>query len=97
MRVDVFKRTSDDWYPSYTLNQYNSGVDHQKLVEVSFTQTGPIPPTIGDWRVCVWGGDDCGMERDFTDKKTAWECFLDVISLDDVTMNSLTERHFVRA
>lgn len=97
MRVDVFKRTSDDWCPSYELSQWNNGVERQKLVEVSFTQTGPTPPTDGEWRVCAWGGDDCGMERDFTDEKTAWCCFLEVIGLEDVTMATLKERGFVGA
>lgn len=99
MRVDVFKRTSDDWYPSYELAQWNKGIEHQKLVEVSFLQTGPKPKPLigGEWRVCIWGGDDCGMERDFADEKVAWCCFLEVIGLNDVTMAALKERGFVGA
>ena len=97
MRCDVFKRTTDDWYPSYTLSNWNKGVANQKLVEVSFCQTGPIPPVTGEWRVCVWGGDDYGMEKDFTEVNAAWFCFLDVIGLDDVTMLALSERGFVNA
>jgi len=37
------------------------------------------------------------MERDFTDEKTAWCCFLEVIGLEDVTMATLKERGFVGA
>lgn len=98
MRIDVFKRTSDDWYSSYELSQWNKGVEHQRLVEVSFTQTGPDPKHGGgEYRVCVWGGDDCGMECDFTDEAKAWCCFLEVIRLEDVTMAALRERSFVGA
>ena len=97
MKVSVFKRTTDDWHPSYQLSGWNKGVEHQKLVDVIFTQTGPNPPVDGKWRVCVWGGDDCGLERDFSTESEAWACFLEVIGLEDVTMEALIERGFVSA
>lgn len=92
MRCDVFKRTTDQWYPSYQIER-----DGPMLVEVSFTQTGPYPPTSGEWRVCVWGADDCGMERDFTDESSAWTTFLEVIGMEDVTMAALQNLGFVSA
>jgi hypothetical protein len=85
-RVDAFKRTSDEWYPNY-----------HELVKVSFCQTGPYPPENGDWRVCAWGNDDFGMEKDFRDREEAWACFLAVISLNDVTVDRLRELGFVPA
>ena len=98
MRTSVFKITSDDWCPSYKLSQQHDRVKCQKLVEVSFTQTGPDPKHgAGKWRVCAWGGDDLGMDRDFTDEKKAWCCFLEIIGLDDVTIAALKERGFVSA
>ena len=98
MRVEVFKYTSDDWCPSYKLVNpcWNEG-ENLKLVRVSFTQTGPNPPSDGEWRVCAWGDDDCGMERDFTDEMAAFCCFLEVIGLYDVSMDALRERGFVSA
>jgi hypothetical protein len=96
-RVDVFKCTSDDWYGSYKLRTAYTGNTEQMLVTVSFCQTGPNPPTNGDWRVCVWGNDDCGMELDFNDAAKAWQCFQDVIQLEDVTFESLKERGFISA
>lgn len=92
MQLQVFVRTTDDWYPSYTLSP--SG---ERVVEVTFTQTGPRPPVDGLWRVCVWGGDDCGMERDFTDETEAWSCFLQVIGSKTVTMKLLREMQFLSA
>lgn len=93
MRVEVFKITSDDWYPSYHLDSWHQGVQKQGLVEVAFVQTGPDPKNgLGEWRVCVWGGDDCGMERDYpgtTGETECWTMFLQVIGLQDVTMNKL--------
>lgn len=92
MNVKVFKSTSESWFPSYTIDGGKS-----LLVEVRFTQTGPHPPADGDWRVCVWGGDDCGMERDFSNEEEAWNCFLQVIGLQDVTRAALKDRGFSSA
>ena len=99
MHCNVFKVTSDDWFPPYRLGSWYNGTkpNETQLVEVSFTQTGPNPPTSGEWRVCVWGGDDCGMEKDFTAENEAWCCFLEVIGLEDVTMEELKNREFVSA
>jgi hypothetical protein len=89
-RVDAFKRTSGQWYPNYHL-------ENHELVKVSFCQTGPCPSENGDWRVCAWGNDDFGMEKDFQEREEAWACFLAVISLDDVTADRLRELGFVGA
>lgn len=99
MRCDIFKVTTDDWYPAFKLADWYKGTkpNETMLVQVSFTQTGPNPPINGEWRVCVWGGDDCGMERDFTNEKEAWCCFLEVIGLDDVNMAALKKRGFTYA
>lgn len=97
MRVSVFKRTSEDWYPSYSLKEFNRGVPSQRLVEVIFTTTGPAPPHNGLWRVCVWGGDDFGMEKDFDKENHAWGCFLQVIGMEEVSQKVLLFEGFVCA
>lgn len=81
MRCEVFKITSDDWYPSYKLE------DKTKLVQVSFMQI--LLPS--SWLVCVWGQDDCGMEKFFGTENEAWCTFLRIIGLEDVTMSELTK------
>lgn len=91
MRIEVFKETTDDWFPSYK-------VYDRKLVTVSLTQTGPDPNAgNGEWRVCVWGADDCGMERDYTDLSQAREMFYQVIEWEYVNMSELTLNGFVSA
>lgn len=92
MRTEVFKRTDEDWYPCYKLD---SG--RESLVEVIFTQTGPNPPLVGQWRVCVWGNDDHGMERDFDDETLAWSVFLQVIGWPVVRHQPLRDLGFVPA
>ena len=34
----------------------------------------------GDWRISVWGLDDIGMEKSFTDKTEARACFRKLVS-----------------
>jgi hypothetical protein len=49
------------------------------------------------WRVCVWGNDDFGMERDFTDEDEAFNMFHQVISWKYVNMTELYAINFVTA
>lgn len=94
--INVFKRTTDNWYGNYKVQDDARVSD---LVEVSFTKTGPDPKNHqGDFRVCVWGNDDCGQEKDFADdEELAWNCFLQVIGMEDVTMSKLKILGFVAA
>lgn len=93
MMVEVFKRTTDDWYPSYRINGWNAGVENQMLVEIRFCQLDN-----GSWRVSAWGGDDCGLERDFSSETDAWNVFQQVIGWNTVNRDQLiNELHFVSA
>lgn len=88
----VFKTTNDEWYPAYILcDTWNN---NQKLVEVSFQQLDE-----GEWRVSVWGCDDCGMERDYSmhNEREAWGMFLQVIGMEDVDRDPLIGLGFVSA
>ncbi len=89
MRCDVFKKTSDDWHPPYSASY------GMTLVRVSLIKLITLPHHEHHWRVCVWGMDDCGMEKDFVGETGAWACFLEVIGLEDVTMVALKARGFV--
>lgn len=96
----VFKLTDDDWYPCQHLGRYYNGhaPGEVLLVEVSFLQFMPTPsyPDPG-YRVCVWGNDDLGMERDYasTEFAEAEQMFHDVIGLDRVNKQTLTDMGFV--
>ena len=96
-RMSAFKPTTDDWYPSYRLDGWWQGKEHQTLVEVSCLELlGPE----GDWRVCVWGGDDFGMELDFSGddaQSKSTLLFLDLIAQDTITRQDLIDRGFARA
>lgn len=89
-RRSCFKLTQDDWYPSYQLAHHHNGVQQPKLVIVSFLQL----PFSGEYRVCVWGDDDTGMERDFTDKKEAERCFNTLLTKRHVNKKGLDSLGF---
>lgn len=93
-RVTVYKQTHDDWHPPYKLQ----GCTDIKLVRVLFTQTGRNPDAgEGEWRVCVWGGDDCGMEHDYNDKSQALAMFNKIIQWEIVDIDNLQNHGFVSA
>ena len=90
-RVEVYKETNEDWYPCYEIE----GIS-EMLVRVSFLSLGHDST---EWRVCVWGADDFGMEKDFKkdEREQAWTCFQNVILLQYVNVRNLVDMGFVRA
>lgn len=90
-RVDVFKRTTSDWYPSYHLSAHQEGLD--ALVRVSFIHLADR-----EFRVCCWGDDDMGLERDYENESEAWSVFLQIIGKESVEPDDLVaEFQFVSA
>lgn len=90
MKCDVFKRTSDNWYGSYTLGDGCNSIDPPELlVAVSFLSMDD-----GEWGVFADGTDDYAIGRVFDDEKAAWCCFLEVIGLEDVTRAELERLGF---
>lgn len=95
MRIDVYKPTQDDWYGNFKIHNDCRVSD---LVRVSFCQTGPNPK-YGDgmWRVCVWGNDDCGMEKDFHLEGSAINTFYQIIGQEFVNRQYLKDMGFISA
>lgn len=94
-RTRCFKLTDDDWNPSYKMNGYHQGVKNPNLVEVSFIQFCNNE----GWRVCVWGADDSGMEKDFphNQRNEAWQLFSELLNLATVNRGKLKDLGFVNA
>lgn len=96
-RIDVFKPTADDWYPSYQLNDWCDGVKNQDLVRISFLGNISPPDRMPVFRVCAWGNDDFGMELDLTEEASAFNIFLQIIGKDFVNHRDLKEFGFISA
>ena len=99
--INVFKRTDDSLYPSYQLYSGNGDDDETRnmmLVEVTFMKLAD--DQIADdkcWRVCVWGDDDCGMEKDYISYNNAWDDFVAILQMEMVNMEKLRELGFYGA
>ena len=92
IRVSVFKETTDDWCPSFEIKGDARYKYH--LVEVSYLELSD-----GMWRVCVWGQDDMGMERDFEphERVKAWEVFISIIEQQYVSYDFIKNLGFYGA
>lgn len=96
MEISVFKKTPDDWHPSFKLSGYLDGGEEQGLVEVTLfsSATRPKPPVDETWHVCVCGADDFGMGKDFSEEKTARECFHRILCMEQITVACLKHLEF---
>lgn len=85
MKITVFKSTQEDWHPSYEME------DHL------FLRVSYIPLNNNTYRVCVWGADDFGMEKDLNSKNNAKELFHKIVELPEISENALKHLGFVYA
>ena len=92
INLSVFKQTKDDWYPSFKIA---GDVRYSDLVSVSYIELFPS----GEWRVCVWGQDDMGVELDFPPHKRieAWDVFISIIEKEYVEISFLESLGFYSA
>lgn len=96
-RYKVFKKTQDNWHPSFELD------DGTMMVAVSLIgPLGPLGPLRKitkpyEYRVCVWGDDDMGMELDSTDEEVVVAAFFKVLELEFVNYDNLKAMGFVPA
>lgn len=81
-RRDKFLHTTDEWYPCFT----------GKRVKCSVMRLPTAPKIV---RVCVWGADDDGMERDFESQAEATDMYRALP--EPLTKKWLTEHGFIRA
>ena len=84
-----FKPTRDNWCPNFPNNQV------RVRIMCNMEHNGSI------WhRVCVWGNDDCRLERDFfgvSQEKDALAVYAKVMNLDYVDFKPLKEMGFKSA
>lgn len=90
-------KTSEDWYPTLQAlqkspnpgSQFNNPLDHPAV------WVGLLELSDGQWRVCVWGADDFGMEKDHESYPEA----LDLFELIDnfTTQKELEDLGFINA
>lgn len=87
--IKVIKFTDDEWYSNETLLCKGKPT---RVVTASF-----ILLTNGLWRVCVWGNDDFGLERDYPKRMEAVLAFRRIIKMDRVNKQPLKDMGFYNA
>ena len=93
--TEVFKKTTDNWCGNYIISDSHN---QYEAVRVSFVEL----KNSGDeymWRICVWGTDDCGMERDFIADEfhIARDLFSSILTWEYVTFDKLIKNGFISA
>jgi hypothetical protein len=93
-KIVAFKPTRDDWAGNFVIH-YQGDIN---LVRVS---TFPLHAWKTDmpllWRVCIWGNDDCGMEKDFDNPKDAMKAYQHIVALEFVNKTELFSLGFGNA
>lgn len=74
-RQQKFIRTREDWYPSFRPNARCLNPDYHNPLPYTALRVSMMQLSDGLWRVCVWGQDDMGMERDVKSPVTAQKIF----------------------
>ena len=92
--IVVYKRTNDNWYPSFELKSYYD--NKCLLVLVSLIEFNDSDINF-KCKVCAWGDDDCGLEKYFSSPIEAYNTFFKVISLEYVDMDTLIDLGFIGA
>ncbi len=97
IRANAFKLTDDDWYSNEKLASTCEKYQHKnKLVEVSCLSLPPAKDN-DTTRVCVWGNDDFGLEKDFDNRIDAMTCYIEILSQKVVNKKWLKSIGFVNA
>lgn len=92
-REEYFKFTDDEWYGNYFLN--HRGIK-TRLVKVSFLELR-LHGDNKEYRVCVWGNDDFGLEKDSTNKDDQYKLFKKILKMNRVNKQPLMDLGFVHA
>lgn len=85
--ITAYKLTKENWFPSY-----DAPDDQAYLLKVSLMALSD-----GLFRVCVWGADDYGMEKDQESLKKAIVLYINLMLLPYIKRNDLVEMGFVTA
>ena len=83
MRITSFRPTPDDWYSNFKIHADKRYTD-TKLVCLSLLSLSD-----GQYRVCVWGNDDTGMEFDTPNLTYARRLYTDLCLQPEITKRDL--------
>ena len=85
--LTIFKEVSEDWYGNYRIADDQRYFGKYVSIKISKLFSGLF-------RVCVWGNDDLGMDRDFEIESEAIAVFQQLIMVEDLTKQYLSNSGF---
>jgi hypothetical protein len=80
-KIQIFKHTTDDWHPNFENN----------LVSITLI---PDDSYGNEFRISIWGEDDCGREKLYKTESSALSEFIDIIRLESISRADLKQRGF---
>ena len=86
--ITIFKEVKEDWY-----GNYNIADDARYTGKYVSIRTAKLADYI--FRVCVWGNDDFGMERDYESEDDALLMFRACVETNELTKRFLIDHNFV--
>lgn len=94
-RLEAFKRTKEDWFPSYYTNQNPKYPESTiRLLKVSLSSDRPPSHFGAIWIVYVCGNDDHSMSREYTTYQAAYKMFHDIIKPEYIGVEFLKGNGF---
>lgn len=95
-RLTVFVPTKEDWYPSYRVGNPEE-YKHHFQYHTYLLRVNLIMLDSNTFRVCVWGADDKGMEKDFDSLDEAISQYFTIITQKWLTQSFLEASGFLHA
>ena len=85
--ITVFKEVNEDWYGNYSIANDQRYLGKYVSIRISKLFGG-------QFRVCIWGNDDLGMDRDFEEESDAIATFQKIMLVEDLTKQYLKDNGF---
>lgn len=83
----IFKPVTEPWYGNYKIQ------DDKRFEDVLLVTVRLVGLNDGKFRVCVWGNDDLGMEKDFEDDLQATQVFSAIVLEESLTRKTLEDKY----
>jgi hypothetical protein len=93
IRLEAFVAVAEDWHGNFAI------ADDARYATTRLIRVSLLGLLDGQWRVCAWGNDDLGMERDFAAQHhhMAMELYVAIVTRRHPTRAWMKEQGMVPA
>lgn len=93
----ALKPTQDDWYGNDKIDRITVGGEVHRDVRIVTVTCVTLRDDKTPYRVCVWGNDDYGLEKDYGIEEEARFNFMKILKMDWVNKQPLIDMGFINA